>query len=279
MLPDMLPNLEPQGMLAAMLSSALSNLPSDPWFYVIGGVTTFLMGLAKGAFGGGLAIIGIPMLALVVDPIAAAIIVAPLVLFMDLFAVRAFPPSTWSKPDLSWLSIGMVAGVAVGWLVFESVDPRYVVLMIALVTLGFTLRWFLKDRIAPPAGHGVEPGRAIGLGAIGGFTTFIAHSGGPPIAMYLLGRNLDKAVYAGTTVAVFMLGNLLKIGPFIKLGMERPWTLMGALALAPIAPLGVWFGKVLHDRLDQKKLYFWCYVFLLMTGLKLFWDSAFALMR
>ena len=50
----------------------------------------------KGAFGGGLAIIGVPVMALVIDPITAAIIFAPLVVFMDLFALRAFPPSTWS---------------------------------------------------------------------------------------------------------------------------------------------------------------------------------------
>jgi uncharacterized membrane protein YfcA len=256
------------------VSSLLAHLPADPWFYAVGLFTTFLMAAAKGAFGGGLAITGIPLLSLVTDPITAAIIVAPLVAFMDLFALRAFPPSTWSKPDLAWLSLGLLAGLAIGWLFFASVDKRVVILVIALVTLGFTLRWFLIDRLDPPTPHGVQPLRAAGLAAISGFTTFIAHAGGPPIAMYLLGRRLEKAVYAGTTIAIFMLGNFIKLGPFLLLGLERPLALAGALAFAPIVPFGVWAGKLLHDRLDQARLYFWCYALLLVTGLKLLFDAA-----
>jgi uncharacterized protein len=256
----------------------LSNLPPDPAFYLVGALTTFLMAAAKGAFGGGLAIVGIPLLSLVTDPISAAIIIAPLVLFMDVFAVRAFPPSTWSRPDLGWLSLGLLVGLALGFAFFTRVDKRIVVLVIALVTLAFTLRWFLKDRLAPPPPHGVQPARAFWLSTISGFTTFIAHAGGPPIAMYLLGRRLEKAVYAGTTVAVFMLGNIVKVVPFILLGLDRPATLAGALALSPVVPFGVWTGKLMHDRMDQEKLYFWCYVLLLLTGLKLLFDAVRALM-
>jgi uncharacterized protein len=261
-------------MVGAMnWTNFVSLLPTDPLFYCVGLLTTFIMAASKGAFGGGLAIIGIPMLALVVDPITAAIMVAPLIFFMDLFAIRAFPPSTWSKPDLKWLTIGLVVGLGFGWLTFELVDTRIVILMIALVTLGFTARWFLKDRLHPPAAHGVLPARAIGLGIVGGFTTFIAHSGGPPIALYLLGRNLHKTVFAGTTIAVFMLGNFLKLGPFAKLGLDRPEALVGALVLSPIVPFGVMVGKALHDRLDQQKLYLWCYSLLGVSGLKLLWDA------
>ncbi len=256
-----------------ILPDFFTHFPTDPWFYAIGFLATFLMAASKGAFGGGLAIIGVPMLSLVMDPIAAAIVVAPLVAFMDLFALRAFPPSTWSRPDLKWLSLGLVTGIAAGWLFFEWVDRRYVILMIAVVTLGFTLRWFLQGRAKPPPPHGVQPGRAVGLSLISGFTTFIAHAGGPPVAMYLLGRQLDKTIYAGTTIAVFMLGNFIKLVPYTKLGLERPEALWAALALTPVIPVGVYVGKLLHDRLDQQRIYLWCYSFLLVAGLKLLWDG------
>ena len=38
-------------------------------------------------------------------------------------------------------------------------------------------------------------------------------------------------------------------------------------------PLGVWIGKRMHDRLDEQRLYFWCYLLVGAAGLKLFLDS------
>ena len=46
-----------------------------------------------------------------------------------------------------------------------------------------------------------------------------------------------------------------------------------ALPLLPAIPLGVWLGKRLHDRLDEQRLYFWCYVLVGAAGAKLLADS------
>ncbi|MBR8657797.1 TSUP family transporter [Achromobacter sp. Marseille-Q0513] len=69
-----------------------------------------VIGFMKGAFGGGFAIIGIPLLALVMDPIAAGSLLAPLFVAMDVFALRYWRPRTWSRPDLLWLLPGLLAG-------------------------------------------------------------------------------------------------------------------------------------------------------------------------
>lgn len=53
-----------------------------------------VIGFMKGAFGGGFAIIGIPLLALVMDPIAAGSLLAPLFVAMDVFALRYWRPRT-----------------------------------------------------------------------------------------------------------------------------------------------------------------------------------------
>ena len=63
----------------------------------------FLIAFMKGAFGGGFAIISIPLLALVMDPLTAGALLAPLFVAMDLFALQYWRPSTWSKPDLKVL--------------------------------------------------------------------------------------------------------------------------------------------------------------------------------
>ena len=251
-------------------------IPTDPLFYVVGFATVFLIAFSKGAFGGGLAILGIPLLALVVDPLDAAVATAILVCVMDLPAIRAFPVSTWSRPDLTWLLPGLAVGIAIGAVVFVAVDPPLVTLVIATVTLAFTAHWFLRGRLDTVARPLSEP-RALVFGTLTGFTTFVAHAGGPPLAMYLLPRRLPKEVHAGTTVAMFLIGNFIKLVPYVWIGLARPDALWQSLVLAPMAPVGVAAGRWLHDRLSRDQLYLWCYVLLGLAGLKLFADSVRAL--
>ncbi len=132
---------EPRPVTLASLTAAL---PADWSFYAVGAVATFLMALGKGAFGGGLALLGIPLLALVMDPIQAAIVTALLVAFMDFFALGSFPRTAWSKPDLTWIMPGFLAGLFLGFLTFEWVDRRWVALVIALITLAFTIHHFAR---------------------------------------------------------------------------------------------------------------------------------------
>jgi len=54
----------------------------------------FLICFMKGAFGGGFAIVGIPLLSVVMDPVTAGGLLAPLFVAMDLFSLRYWKPST-----------------------------------------------------------------------------------------------------------------------------------------------------------------------------------------
>ncbi len=64
-------------------------MPTDPLFYLIGLPAVFLISLGRGAFGGGLAILGVPLLALAVDPVTATFMMAPIVSASDPFTVWA----------------------------------------------------------------------------------------------------------------------------------------------------------------------------------------------
>jgi uncharacterized membrane protein YfcA len=254
-------------------------MPTEPLFYIVGWAATLLIAIGKSAFGGGLAILGIPIMAMVADPLDASIMVALLLCLMDLLALQRFGASTWSKPDLVWLLPGLVAGIAIGYLVFTLVDPRIVTLVIGVTTLAFTAHWFLRGRLATGAARPVIPAVALLAGTASGFTTFVAHAGGPPIAMYLLSRGLHKTALVGTTVALFTLGNWLKAPPYLLLGLGKPDVLWSALSLAPAVPLGIWLGRIAHDRLDQKTLFLWCYVLLAVAATKLTVDAVLALLR
>jgi uncharacterized membrane protein YfcA len=225
----------------------------------------------KGAFGGGFSIVGIPLLSIVMDPVTAGGLLAPLFVAMDLFALRYWKPTTWSKPDLLLLLPGLIIGIAVGYLLFRSLDHRATAIVMAVVTLVFVGLWF--------AGGGKvtirrrSPPKAIAAGLTSGVTTMVAHSGGPPLAMYLLPLGLSKEIYAGTTSLFFTVGNATKAVPWLALGhpTANVWILMAA-CLAAI-PVGVWLGWHFHGRLDQQQLYRTCYGLLVVTASKLLWDG------
>ena len=231
----------------------------------------FLICFMKGAFGGGFSIVGIPLLSFVMDPVTAGGLLAPLFIAMDLFALRYWKPSTWSKPDLVLLLPGLVIGIGLGYLLFLVLDHRAVAIVMAVVTLVFVGLWFAGD--PKVIIHPRSTPKAIAAGLASGVTTMVAHSGGPPLAMYLLPLGLSKEVYAGTTSLFFTVGNATKAVPWLLLTRPsgKEWILMAICLLA--IPSGVWLGWRLHGQLDQQQVFRACYGLLVVTALKLLWDG------
>jgi len=262
----------------ALLQDGVVRFAPDPVFWIVGLGTIAMIAFSKGAFGGGAASLGVPMLSFFIDPIGAAIIVAPLVSIMDMFTLRAFGPKSWSMPDLKILVLGLILGLALGWWLFEAVDPGLVGLLIGVISVGFAGQWFWKRQSGlVSAGKPAHAGLGLLAGAASGFTTFIAHAGGPPIAVYLIRRGLDKRLFVGTNTAIFTLGNLIKLGPYSLLMAARPETAAAALLLAPVIPLGVLLGIRLHDRLSREAILLVTNVLLLLGGMRLIFVSGKAL--
>jgi uncharacterized membrane protein YfcA len=213
----------------------------------------FLICFMKGAFGGGFSIVGIPLLSIVMDPVTAGGLLAPLFIPMDLFALRYWKPSTWSKPDLVLLLPGLVIGVGFGALLFRFLDHRAIAIVMAAITLIFVGLWFVAG--AEVTARPRSTPKAITAGLASGITTMVAHSGGPPLAVYLLPLGLSKEIYAGTTSLFFTVGNATKAVPWLLLVKPTAdiWTLMAVCLLA--IPTGVWLGWRLHGMLDQRQVY------------------------
>jgi uncharacterized membrane protein YfcA len=141
----------------------------------------------------------------------------------------------------------------------------------AATTLIFVALWLVAG-----AQMSVRPRstpKAITAGFASGVTTMVAHSGGPPLAMYLLPLGLSKEIYAGTTSMFFTVGNAAKAVPWLLLVKPTAdvWTLMAFCLFA--IPAGVWLGWRLHGSLDQRQIYRVCYGLLVVTAVKLLWDG------
>lgn len=238
---------------------------------LVAGFATLLIALVKGAFGGGFGLVGIPLMSLVMDPISAGAIIAPLFIPMDIVALRYFPPRTWSKPDINVLVPAMLIGTAAGAFLLSSLDVRLVSIAISVVALAFALQWFAGGQRVTTAERKTWHGMLAGT--VSGFTSLVAHSGGPPLAMYLLRLGLAKEVYVGTNTIYFIIVNAIKVWPWLYIGRPTAAMWMLIAICTPIAMFGVWLGWLVHKRIDQRRMYQGCYILLVITSLKLLWDG------
>jgi uncharacterized membrane protein YfcA len=250
-------------------------LISDPLFYVVAIPAILLVGISKGGFGGGVGLIGTPMVALVTTPTRAAAILLPILCAMDVVGVIAYRRS-WDPVNMRILVPGSVVGILLGTATFRFLDENLIRLLIGVLALAFVLRYWLAGG---PVVQAKAPRRGAGSfwAALSGFTSFVAHAGGPPLSVYLLPQNLDKTLFVGTTVVYFTFVNYLKLVPYSLLGQFNGENLLTSLLLSPLAPLGMWLGIWLHRRIDEKLFYQSVYLMLAIVGIKLLYDGLGAL--
>lgn len=245
----------------------------DLTFFLFAVPAVLFAGVSKGGFGSGASFAATPLLALILTPGQAVGLMLPLLIVMDIAALRAFW-GKWDRQASRALIIGSVPGIALGAAVYGIADPRVFKVLIGLVAIGFVI-WQIGRRANLIRASGREMGMRGGMitGAVAGLTSFISHAGGPPAAVYLLTKPIDKTTYQATTVISFWVINLLKIVPYAMLGIFSRDTLVAGVYLAPVAVAGVLLGVVLHKQISERWFFLLTYAFLTVTGGKLIMDA------
>lgn len=248
-------------------------LEFTPAFFALAIPAVLFAGISKAGFGSGAAFASASILALVLPPGIALGIMLPLLMLVDVASLRPYW-RRWAWPEARALLIGAVPGVALGALVYRLANDDAIRLLIGMVSLGFVLWQISVKRGWVRLGQTQMPLRGgILAGLVGGFTSFVSHAGGPPAAVFLLGRKLDKTTYQATTVLVFWVINVAKFLPYSFMGIFTAQTLLADLLLAPAALFGAWLGVRAHFLISQRAFFALTYVLLTCTGLKLIWDA------
>ncbi len=250
----------------------LENYPliADPYFYAVTVPAVLLLGVSKSGFGAGFGSLAVPMMALAVSVPQAAAILMPVLLLMDLLGMAAFRKDFDIQLLKFLIPCGLV-GIVIGALLFKLLDAH----LVAGIVGGFTLLFLAQRLLFPPKADSLPPPRWLGaiLTAASGFTSFIAHAGGPPVNAYMIPMRLSPIRFAATMAFFFFVINLAKWIPYAWLGLLDWRNLATSLVLLPIAPIGVWAGVRLARRINQVLFYRFIYVGMLLTGLKLLSDA------
>ncbi len=246
---------------------------TDPAFYALAVPAVLLAGISKGGLSG-LGALSVPILTLVIPPGQAAGLMLPVLCLMDVFGLWAYRRQ-WSHSEMAVLLSGALLGIGLGVLAFGRLNDDAVRALIGVIAVVFSIHQWLKPILQRRMADKRPASRWKGLfwSGMSGFTSFLAHAGGPPLMVYLLPQRLEKMRLAGTTVVFFGVVNYVKLVPYVWLGQIDTANLTTALALAPLAPLGIWLGVWLTRRVSERLFYRASYALLFLAGLKLLHDG------
>jgi uncharacterized membrane protein YfcA len=247
-------------------------MPQDPYFYLFAIPAVLLIGLAKGGFSG-LGALAMPLLALGMDPIAGAAILLPILIVQDAVSVAAFRKS-WDGYVLAVMLPGAAAGVVLGWWLAASVSSNGILVSVGAISLVFGLYRLWAERGARILASSRSPGWVGALfGVATGFTSQIAHAGGPPYQMWVMPRRLPRDTFIGTTALFFAALNWIKVPAYAALGQFTWPNALATLALLPFAILGALAGVWLIRKVSPERFYTLVYALMVLAGAKLLWDG------
>lgn len=253
---------------------AVCFFPSDAallTFFLVAALAVFLVALSKSGLVASLGVVGVPLLTLVMPARDAAGMMLPLLIVMDIIALFAY------RREVDWrvfwiLLPGAIVGTLIAFSLSAVVSEAMVRLAIGLITLLFVLDAWLPLRKKL---EGLAPSRPWGTfwGGVAGFTSFVSHTGGPPVQIYMLPLRLPPALFAGTNAVFFAVVNAAKIPFYLVLGQLSPSNLQAALYLAPVAIAGMMLGVFLVRRIDPALFYRLAYGLIFALAFKLIYDG------
>ncbi len=239
------------------------------WIYAVIAIT--LLGISKAGFGAGAAVLGTPLLSVAIPVIDAAALLLPLLIICDIFSVLHYR-DRFDRQSLKRLLPGAITGIALGAFFFGFFRENQQILKtgIGILAVTFVLYQVFKNVLQGIyISHKPAVMEGAVLGCISGFTSTLAHAGGPPVMMYLLPQKFPRDLFVGTSVVFFATINVIKLIPYHYLGLLKVGNLVTILILSPLTYVGVILGIYLNKRFNDVWFNRVIYTLLFITGVQL----------
>jgi uncharacterized membrane protein YfcA len=266
--------------------------PSPLLSWVLASLSILIVGIAKSGFGSGVAIVAVPLFVFAFGDASQALgALLPLLIAADIFSFLHHR-GKWDRDNMRTLWPGSLAGVVVGslivyWLMgmprlwwmaggqaaadtsLMDAAKSHMKMGIGVVCLLYVVGDQIKARFAPAWHFRTNYVTGTIGGGLAATLSTIAHAGGPPVTIYLLGQHLAKRTFVATAVVYFFMVNVVKLVPYALLGLIDTTTLWPGLWLLPLVPVGTWLGVRLMHRMNETVFRTTILVIVLLSGIQL----------
>ncbi|CAL9325249.1 TSUP family transporter [Streptomyces sp. SudanB182_2057] len=205
-----------------------------------------------------------------------ALIVAPVAGMLDPHLVPVFVLASMIPLNLyvAWRERASLDLRGAGWITGAR---------LAATPAGLAVLWMIPERglgvfvgvstvlaaVVSLAAPAFTPGRAayVGAGAVTGLTETATGVGGPPLA--LVYQHRPPAELRSTVAACFLVGEVASLALLFGTGKAQATELGQAALLLPAIAAGAWLSRLVHHRLDARRMRLFVLVFALVSGLAL----------
>ena len=213
----------------------------------IAALGVFFAGFSRGFSGFGAALIAMPVLAVLYDPVEAVVVMT----LLEVPATLLLLPTVARQAE--WravmpLGLASLVPIPLGAWILVSLDTEMLRRGIALLVLLFAVLlasgWQYRRRPTLPV--------LWGIGGLSGLMGGLANMSGPLVVVFLLaGANSAQQVRAGV-MAYFTFSTLLRVGVYAAHSLYAVGTLsLGGVLVLPYL-LGIWTGSHLFKGVSER---------------------------
>lgn len=213
------------------------------WLGVFGAVA--ISSAAQTVSGFGFALIGTPLVALLIGPKEAVVGLTMIgIVLVAQIALRS--RIHVEQPVVLVVTAAAILGMPVGLLVLDRADDRTLTAIIAVVVIGFAILLWRGLRLPPTRATDAV------AGFVAGTLSTSTGTSGPPIVIALSGKELSPSAFRGTISAIFLVQGSVAMVAFALGGQITPGALGVAAAGLPGLLLGAYVGEHGFRRLDAE---------------------------
>lgn len=222
-------------------------------------VTVAVAAFVQGSSGLGFALIVAPVAGML-DPALLPVFVLAAMIPLNLYVAWRERASIDLR-GAGWITGARLAATPAGLALLWLIPDRSIGLFVGIATVLAAV----VSLVAPA----FTPGRAayLGAGVVTGLTETATGVGGPPLA--LVYQHRPPAELRSTVAACFLVGEVASLVLLFATGEGEPGHLGLAAALLPVIAAGAWLSRLVHHRLDARRMRLCVLAFALVSGLVL----------
>ena len=235
-------------------------LPSQEIAITIAVLAIFLFaGIVKGFLGIGLPAAAMAFLTLVMDPtIAISLLTLPIIFTNVMQYARCENPRPIARKY--WVfALAIIVSIFITSFFILSYPKTMLTISIGLAMIAFSLTQMTGARLPIGSGYGWHVGVGLFSGVLGGLSSIWS----PPVAMYLLARDVDKSEFIGATGFLFLAGSLPLAAGLALAGVLTIDTVLHSLMGLIVVLVGFRIGEMLRNYVPQgifRKIVLWAFL-------------------